>query len=265
MKYWKVVGALIGFYFFSFFGAFLGFIIGSLFDNDSVKDEGSRQRFARDDAGFDKSLLTLMAAIMKADGSVKRSELDYTKRFMLKQFGEEKAKQHLVFLREILKQNISIERTAVSIRMKMPYPMRLQLLHSLFGLALADGEISYYELKTIRSIASYMGLSGRDYESIKAMFVKSSSSYSHSNYRNRNNSHRTSSNQGMSLSQAYAILSLKSSATERDLKKTYRKMAMTYHPDKVASLGESHKKAAKEKFQKVNEAYEKIKESRGLN
>ena len=265
MKYWKVVGALVGFYLFSFFGAFLGFIIGSLFDNDSVKSEGQNQRFARGDIGFDKSLLTLMAAIMKADGSVKKSELDYTKRFMLKQFGEEKTREHLLFLREILKQNISIERTAISIRMKMAYPMRLQLLHSLFGLALADGEVSYYEIKTIRNIASYMGLSGRDYESIKAMFVKSSSSYSHSNYRGRSNSHRTSSNQGMSLTQAYAILSLKSDATERELKKTYRKMAMTYHPDKVASLGESHKLAAKEKFQKVNEAYEKIKESRGLN
>lgn len=261
MKYWKFIGALVGFYVFGFFGAFIGFIIGSLFDNDSLSTTAKKQ-FTRNDISFDKSLLTLIAAIMKADGVVKKSELEYSKKFMLKQFGEQKTREHLLFLRDILKQNIPVEQTASSIRLKMSYPMRLQLLHSLFGLALSDGEVSYHELKVIRNIASHMGLSGRDYESIKAMFVKSSSSYSHYNYRNRS---AQSQSKNMTLTQAYAILSLSQSSTEKEIKKTYRKMAMTYHPDKVSSLDESHQIAAKEKFQKVTEAYDKIKASRGLN
>ena len=41
-------------------------------------------------------------------------------------------------------------------------------------------------------------------------------------------------------------------------------MAMKYHPDKVAYLGDDVKNAANEKFQKLNEAYEKIKKERGM-
>jgi len=41
-------------------------------------------------------------------------------------------------------------------------------------------------------------------------------------------------------------------------------MALKYHPDRVSHLGEDFKKAADEKFKKVNEAYEKIKKERNL-
>ena len=37
-----------------------------------------------------------------------------------------------------------------------------------------------------------------------------------------------------------------------------------FYPDKVSYLGEDFQKAAKEKFQKVNEAYETIKKERSM-
>ena len=49
------------------------------------------------------------------------------------------------------------------------------------------------------------------------------------------------------------------------MKKAYRKAAIKHHPDKVSHLGEEVRKAAEEKFSKVNEAYERIKKSRGMN
>jgi DnaJ like chaperone protein len=54
-------------------------------------------------------------------------------------------------------------------------------------------------------------------------------------------------------------------ASDSEVKKAYRKMAVKYHPDKVSHLGEEFKKAANEKFLKVKEAYEKIKKERGLS
>ena len=54
------------------------------------------------------------------------------------------------------------------------------------------------------------------------------------------------------------------SATESEIKKAYRKLAIKYHPDKVAQLGEDFQKGAKEKFQKVQDSYEKIKEVKGI-
>ena len=62
----------------------------------------------------------------------------------------------------------------------------------------------------------------------------------------------------------YDVLNLKKTANETDVKKAYRKLASEYHPDKVANLGEEYQKAAKEKFQKVQEAYEQVKMERGI-
>jgi DnaJ like chaperone protein len=42
-------------------------------------------------------------------------------------------------------------------------------------------------------------------------------------------------------------------------------MAIKYHPDKVAHLGDDIQSAAKEKFQQLSAAYEEIKKQRGMN
>ena len=62
----------------------------------------------------------------------------------------------------------------------------------------------------------------------------------------------------------YKILGINSNATDDELKKAYRKMAIKFHPDKVATMGEEYVKGAKEKFQQIQEAYEAIKKERGL-
>jgi DnaJ like chaperone protein len=64
---------------------------------------------------------------------------------------------------------------------------------------------------------------------------------------------------------AYKVLEIESSIADEEVKKAYRKMALKLHPDKVAYLGEDFRKAAEEKFRKVNEAYETIKKERGIN
>ena len=63
---------------------------------------------------------------------------------------------------------------------------------------------------------------------------------------------------------AYDVLELPRSATDDEVKKAYRRMAMKYHPDKVASLGEKVQRTAHEKFKSVQEAYEAIQKQRGM-
>ncbi len=63
----------------------------------------------------------------------------------------------------------------------------------------------------------------------------------------------------------YTILEVEPTATNEEIKKAYRSMAIKHHPDKVGYLGEDLRKNAEQKFQKINEAYEKIKKERAFN
>jgi DnaJ like chaperone protein len=121
----------------------------------------------------------------------------------------------------------------------MNYSARLQLIHFLFGVALADDKIDSGELNMIAHISGQMGISVSDFESIQAMFIPNTDG-------------------------DYKILEIERLATDEEVKKAYRRMAMKYHPDKVIHLGEDFQHAAKEKFQRVNQAYENIKKERNL-
>lgn len=239
--------------------AFLAFLIGSFLDNLSVRvntqeQRGSfggnpysgtsqnggqffRPRISQDD--FALGLMVLSAAVMKADGKIVKSELSFVKKFLLQQFGEFKAKIYLQKLKEVLDKNYSLEQVCGDIKMVLTQEVRLQLLHYLFGIALADGSISKSELDTIRRISNGLGLSIREFESIKAMFYKDPVS-------------------------AYKVLEIDEGASDAEIKKAYRKMAIKYHPDKISQMGEEFQKGAKEKFQKVQEAYDLLKKERGI-
>ncbi|MCB0409375.1 MAG: TerB family tellurite resistance protein [Flavobacteriales bacterium] len=242
-KFGKWVGGGLGWAFGGPIGALVGFAFGSAIDAAIGGDDGAGttyQRYKRTQPGdFGLSLLVLIAAVMKADGKVVKSELDYVKRYFLKQFGSEQTQQHLLALREILKKDIPLHDVCLQIKNYTMYPARLQLIHLLFGVAIVDGKIDDSELNVINQIASYLGIRTNDYLSIKAMFFKETDG-------------------------DYKILEIDKSASDDEVKKAYRRMAVKYHPDKVSHLGEEFQKGAKEKFQKVQEAFENIKKQRGM-
>jgi DnaJ like chaperone protein len=235
----KWIGGGLGFVLGGPIGAVLGFLVGSMVDNTTVQQTYSTSTRRSTPGDFGMSLLVLIAALMKADGKVLKSELDYVKRFFIQQFGEASAKEALIMLRDILKQNIPVRDVCVQISRNMDYSSRLQLLHLLFNIAVADGMVNAAEIDAIEKMAGYLGIASSDYMSIRNMFVPETDS-------------------------AYKILEIEPSATDDEVKKAYRRMAMKYHPDKVGHLGEEFRKSADEKFKKVNEAYEKIKKERNM-
>lgn len=243
-NYLKWIGGGLGWALGGPIGAILGFALGSMFGGEGLvttEQAQSRSRTFRrtstDD--FMVSLLVLSAAVMKADGKVLKSELDYVKEFYVRQFGEHKAQEQVLLLREILKQPLQLRQVCIQIRMNMQHPLRLQLIHYLFGLAQADGTLHTSELNVIENIARDLGISQKDFVSIRAMFKRDTSS-------------------------AYDILEITEDATDQEIKKAYRKMATKYHPDKLSSLGPDIQKAAQDKFVKVQEAYEIIKKQRNI-
>ena len=62
----------------------------------------------------------------------------------------------------------------------------------------------------------------------------------------------------------YEVLGVNKNATDDELKKAYRKMAMQYHPDRQINASETEQKWAAEKFRAVQKAYEHIKQQRNI-
>ncbi len=221
-------------------GGLLGFLVGSMVDGTSISTTTYPKGDIRTTPGdFSISLLVLIAAVMKIDGKVIKSELDYVQQFFIRQFGKEAASEASIMLRDILKQNIPVQDVCTQISRNMDYSSRIQLIHLLFNVSIADGTVHPSEQQLIEKIIGYLGISYSDFISIKNMFIPETDS-------------------------SYKILEIEPSATDEEVKKAYRRMAMKYHPDKVSHLGNEFKKSANEKFSKVNEAYEKIKKERNM-
>ena len=224
-------------------GGIVAVVLGSIFTSrrprvirNEVNETFGNTEPKRD---FNVTLLVLSAAVMKADGNVKKSELDYVKRFFLQNFGQERAENYIKMLREILEKDYNIYEVSQQVGRYMDYSSRLQLLHYLFGIANADGAISQEEQSVINTISDYMGITTSDFQSVKAMFIKETDS-------------------------AYKILGIDPSATDEEVKRAYREMAKKNHPDLVSNLGDEVRKAAEKKFQEINAAYEAIKKQRGI-
>ncbi len=241
-KFGKWVGLGLGWALGGPIGGILGLAVGSIFDSGKADTTGQardvRSRTLRGD--YAASLLVLIAAVMKADGRVMKSELDYVKHYFISRFGDDTASEAVVMLRDILKQEIPLRDVTHQLSQRLDYSYRLEMLHFLFGIASADGSVSDAENVVIRRISGYMTITDSDFQSIRAMFVSQTDA-------------------------SYKILEIEPTAPDEEVKKAYRRMAMKYHPDKVSHLGEDFKKVAHEKFRKVQEAYEQVKQERGLN
>ena len=216
----------------------IGGILGVVFAGSS---ENTYKQVKQSQAGdFMVSLLVLFAKVMKADGKLLKSELDYVKSFLKRNLSRQQAQVFIKMFQEILKQEYSTAEVCKQIQRSMDHPSRLELMHVLFGLSASDGEIHPEEVRVIHTISGYLNISNKDYESIKAIFIKD-------------------------IDSTYKILEIESSASDIDVKKAYRKMAVKYHPDKVAHLGKEIQKTAEEKFKAVNDAYSEIKKQRKIS
>lgn len=250
-------------------GALLGYWLGKAISPDNqIGTSGSASSTQQGHRGpyrntgtqqdINAALMVLIAAVMKVDGQVKRSELDYVKRFLLANYGEENGKQMLKVLQEMVKKDIPIDQVCAQIKVNTDYNTRYHMVDFLFGIGGADGDFHQSEINMLRLIAQYLGISTSDYTSIFERHVGyGDSSYSGSSGYSEGTRSSSSYNKD-----PYRVLGIDSSATDDEVKKAYRRMAMKYHPDRVAGMSEEMQRNAVEQMKEINEAYEVIKQRR---
>jgi len=239
MSKWLFV--LIGYSFFRFPGAIVGYFLGNLIENFSTKNKFKKSRVNNiSSQEFELNLLALASLVIKADGKVTKQELDYVRSYFVSAYGKERANATFKIFNDNIK-NLGISPVKISMLFNsaLNYESRLQVIHFLFGIAKADGNVSVSEINKLLEFSNLLRLSHADFQSIKAMFINE-------------------------VGGAYKILEIQKSATDNQVKKAYRDLAKKHHPDKVQHLGDAYVKAAQDKFQKIQKAYERIKQERGF-
>lgn len=241
MGFGKWIAGALGWAMFGPIGGILGYFITSRLDRFAEAAAAHTQNRSWNEEqrnSFLMSLLVLSAAVIKADGKTSSEELSKVREFFARNFGSQAAEEAESIVKELAEKDINLYEVCEQVRSCMDYSQRLQLFHFLVSLGACDG-LQQKEIDLLEVIASYIGLTKGESESIIALFKPS-------NERN------------------YKILEIDPSATDDEVKKAYRKMAVKYHPDKVATLGEDVQKAAEEKFKAVAQAYEAIRKERGF-
>jgi DnaJ like chaperone protein len=157
-------------------------------------------------ADFELHLLSLASFVIKADGTVSKSELDYVRQYFVQAYGKERANATFKVFNDVIKKSdMSSQRIAAVLRSKTRYESRLQILHFLFSIANADGTVTTSEVDVIQQIAGYLAIQSADFQSIKAMFFKNPDS-------------------------SYKILEIEKTATVAEIKKS-----LPYHGQKIPS------------------------------
>jgi len=264
----KWIGGALGFIQFGPLGALAGFALGSLFDNmfensssswdtggtytgDTYSEETYRQNPTGQRNSFLFSMLVMASYIIRADNKIMHSEMEYVRQFLRTNFGESAVKEGEEILLNLFEQRKqmdannpyafknTIRQCGQQIALYMNTSERLQLLGFLVQIAKADGNVVTEEIDALKEVAVAMGLNVSDVDSALNMG-------------------------GTTLEQAYKVLEVSPDATDDEVRKAYRKLALEHHPDKVETLGEDIKKAAEQKFKQINEAKEIIYKARGM-
>lgn len=263
MAYGKWIGAGLGIALGGgILGAIAGYALGSFFDdiseagssNGNRSDNGfnsNRQQYSRQQEernGFLFSFMVLSAHIIQADEKIMHSEMEYVRGFLRLNFGEDAVREGeaiLLRLFEYRKQHgkaiwdSQIRQACNEMRQFMAEEHRIQLLAFLANIAKADGTVAQTEIAALREVASLLGMSPNDIDRMLALG-------------------------GNILDDAYKVLGVSPEATDKEVRNAYLSLVRKHHPDRVATLGDDVKEAAKKKMQEINDAKERVYKARGM-
>ena len=237
------------------FFAFIAFVIYQI-----QKNNGNFNYIQEDESRFNfrTEFLLLTAHLLKADGDVKERELKFVYWFLEKEYGKSALPANKKLLAKLLSKNYKLGKALKKIDYEQDTATKIQLINYLVKIATIDGFLSTNEVKALTRICRGIDLTGVQLRSILAMH--SFITEEQHNRKQKQYQKQKTATPKYRLRSSYTILGIDESATVSEIKRAYRKLVVLYHPDKTRHLSHQFQVEAKDKFQKVNDAYDLLKD-----
>ncbi|WP_133405831.1 co-chaperone DjlA [Parashewanella tropica] len=259
MKIWgKVFGFMIGFMFGRFVGALIGLWLGHVYD----KYQGAQAflgKAAERQRQFLNSTFAVMGHVAKASGRVTETDIRIATMLMdqMRLHGQPRTDAQNAFRKGKsdsfdLKACLAEFREATGSRPEL----NQMFLEIQIQTALSDGELDSNERKILATVAQELNYSQQQLEQLLSRWQAEF----------RFQQSQAGRSRQTTAADAYQVLGLEASASDRDIKRAYRKLMNEHHPDKLVAKGlpEEMMELAKKKTQDIQSAYDRLKHERGF-
>ena len=262
MRWWgKLLGGTFGYMLGGPLGAILGVVLGHTFDKgfSGTLSFNPAANTERVQTAFFTTTFLVMGHLAKADGRVSESEIKAAQFIMDQmQLGPEQKKVAIGLFNEGKASEFDLDSVIDQFKQECGRRRNLEqmFLEILIATAMADGQLADLEKEMLLKICKKLGFSKIAFERLVAMIQAHQHSSQGAGQQPR----------FKSIDDAYAMLGIESSATDSEVKKSYRKLMSQHHPDKLVARGlpEEMIKLATEKTQDIKAAYEEIKKTRDM-
>ena len=265
----KIIGGLIGFFTGGPILAAIGLFFGHLFDRGYARQQApvSQEELQKTQLTFFNTLFLLLGYVAKADGRVSENEVQLTEAFMDKMGLTPEHKREAIRLFKLGTDPVfNPDNVLQEFRRdcsRSPALVQMLLVH-LVNLAMADGSLHETEAQILRRVAEGLGFSSFAFEQILRMIQAQNTFGAGGSYSGGSSSSAGYQPRANEIELAYQALGVTASSSDAEIKKAYRKLMSEYHPDKLIGQGmpEDMIKAATERSQEIQTAYDLIKKSR---
>ncbi len=273
----KIIGAVLGTLAGGPVGAAIGLLLGHQYDTYAAQHSQGGGA-AQIQALFFPATFRLMGHIAKADGRVSEQEIAAARALMHSlRLGEPQMRQAIDCYTQGKQPGFSVSDELGALRAAMaPYPQMAQFFIELqLQTAIAGNGLSAGPRARLQFAANFLGVSPTHFARLETIMRWRQQTPGAGDYgpgrgagqgagRGGNGGRGADPNR---IAQAYTLLEVKSTVTDEQVVKAYRRQMSRHHPDKLQANGlpESMLERAKERTQQIQAAYELIRATRGMS